>query len=242
MYNAGKKKQKQKNEREVKGYQLSHTMLIPSSEQYLSVVSAFQDVPVVIQLVGHCWAVDLHTRCENHQLIPLAHLCKHTRSTEHMKDTVSPKQIWMLWHEVVRESKTMKRDGKDDKQDKGWTVGGASSQHALLFVSITDQYSPLLKKSQHAAFYVRRIWLGACQWRPAQRNTKTLRSCRWYGHSDHLKYTHVPACLCLPKCSYFEDEVWWRARSHCGSEDPIVVRVDQCLVQVQNQNLPLYCI
>lgn len=53
---------------------------------------------------------------------------------------------------------------------------------------------------------------------------------------------HVPACLDLPKCSYFEDEVWWRARSHCGSEDPIMVRVDQCLIQVQNQNLPLYCI
>lgn len=43
-------------------------------------------------------------------------------------------------------------------------------------------------------------------------------------------------------CSYFEDEVWRRARSHCGSEDPVVVRVDQRLIQIQNQNLPLYCI
>ena len=41
---------------------------------------------------------------------------------------------------------------------------------------------------------------------------------------------------------YFEDEVWRRARSHCGSEDPVMVRVDQRLVQVQHQNLPLYCI
>ena len=43
-------------------------------------------------------------------------------------------------------------------------------------------------------------------------------------------------------CSYFEDKVWWRARSHCGPEDPIMVRVDQRLVQIQNQNFPLYCI
>lgn len=241
MYNAGKKNKNRKIREESKDKAFIHAVYT-SSEQYLSVVSAFQDVPVIIQLVGHCWAVDLHTGCENHQLIPLAHLCKHTRSTEHMKVTVSPKQIWMLWHEVVRESRTKKRDGKDDKQDKERTVDGASSQHALLFISITDQYSPLLKKSQHVAFYVRRIWLGACQWRPAQRNTERLGSRRWYGNSDYLKYTHVPACLYLPKCSYFEDEVWWRARSHCGSEDPIMVRVDQCLVQVQNQNLPLYCI
>lgn len=163
MYNAGKRNKIGKIREESKDISF-HTHW---SEQYLSVVSAFQDVPVVVQLVGHCWAVDLHTGCENHQLIPLAHLCKHTQSTEHTKDTVSPKQIWMLWHELVRESRTMRRDGKDDKQDKEWTVDGSSSQHALLFISIIDQYSPLLKKSQHVAFYVRRIWLGACQWRPA---------------------------------------------------------------------------
>ena len=52
----------------------------------------------------------------------------------------------------------------------------------------------------------------------------------------------VPTCTDVAECSYFEDEVWRRARSHCRSEDPVMVRVDQRLVQVQNQNLPLYCI
>ncbi|TNN67913.1 hypothetical protein EYF80_021882 [Liparis tanakae] len=55
--------------------------------------------------------------------------------------------------------------------------------------------------------------------------------------------TRVPSCTrCAAERSYFEDEVWRRARPHCGSEDAVVVRVDQRLVQVQNQNLPLYCI
>lgn len=55
----------------------------------------------------------------------------------------------------------------------------------------------------------------------------------------HYVFQHVHH---VAECSYFEDEVWRRARSHCGSEDPVMVRVDQRLVQVQNQNLPLYCI
>lgn len=59
-------------------YQLQHMVYKQSLVQYLSVVSAFQDVPVVVQLVCHRRAVDLHTGCENHQLIPLAHLCTHT--------------------------------------------------------------------------------------------------------------------------------------------------------------------
>jgi len=42
--------------------------------------------------------------------------------------------------------------------------------------------------------------------------------------------------------SYFEDKVWRRARPHCGSEDPVMVGVDQCFIQIQNQNLPFYCI
>lgn len=78
-------------------------------EQYLSVVSAFQDVPVVVQLVCHCWAVDLHTGCENHQLIPLAHLCTHAKNRGHngistkiivcsekiVKDRISKRQCFM---------------------------------------------------------------------------------------------------------------------------------------------------
>ena len=43
-------------------------------------------------------------------------------------------------------------------------------------------------------------------------------------------------------CVYLEDEVWRCAWSHSRSEDPIVVRVDQRLVQIQHQNLPLHSI
>lgn len=105
---------------------------------------------------------------------------------------------------------------------------------------ITDWHSPLLKRSQHVAFYVRRIWLDACQWRPAGTN-KHLNSV----HADRQRLGFSECALehvYVSECSYFEDEVWRRARSHCGSEDPVMVRVDQRLVQVQNQNLPLYCI
>lgn len=63
------------------------------------------------------------------------------------------------------------------------------------------------------------------------KETQGPRSCRY---SVHLERTCVRTCRRESKCSYFEDKVWRRARSNCGSEDPIMVRVDQCLVQVQN--------
>lgn len=118
----------------LKEYQLSYTVFIHSLEQYLSVVSAFQDVPVVVQLVCHCWAVDLHTGCENHQLIPLAHLCRHTEYRAQRNYSKSKTNI-DVWHQVVWECRTMKSDGKDDRQDKKWT-GKWSSQRASPFLSM----------------------------------------------------------------------------------------------------------
>lgn len=50
------------------------TLVERESRCYLSVVSAFKDVSVVVQLVGHSRAIDFHTGCENHQLVPLAYL------------------------------------------------------------------------------------------------------------------------------------------------------------------------
>lgn len=153
-----------------------------------------------------------------------------------------------LWHLV--ESSTKRSDGRDDRCDKRrpqlWCF---EHTECLLFPSriqtkavtltVTDWHSPLLKRSQHVAFYVRRIWLGACQWRPAQ-GGKTEERCsyRWIGLGFNA---YVLGLIVVSEGSYFEDEIWRRARSHCWSEDPVVVRVDQRLIQVQNQNLPLYC-
>lgn len=49
-------------------------------------------------------------------------------------------------------------------------------------------------------------------------------------------------CICATLGHYFENKVRRRARSHCGPQDAVMVRVDQRLVQVQNQDLPLYSI
>ena len=52
----------------------AYTLGYPRGEEYLSVVSAFQDVPVVVQLVCHRRAIDLHAGRKHHKLVPLAHL------------------------------------------------------------------------------------------------------------------------------------------------------------------------
>lgn len=100
----------------------------------------------------------------------------------------------------------------------------------------TVGHSPLLKRSPRVAFYVRRSGLGACRWQPARGSKHNMTRCS--GRLTWTLWIQTSRCGLL----YFEDEVWRRSWSHCGSENPVVVRVNKRLVQVQNQDLPLHCI
>lgn len=44
------------------------------------------------------------------------------------------------------------------------------------------------------------------------------------------------------RCVYLQDKVWWCSRPHCRSKDTIMVRVNQSLIQIQDQDLSLHCI
>ena len=66
--------------------------LLPAA--YLSVIAAFEDPFVVVQFVCYGGSIYLHAGCEDHQLIPLAHLDRDKKMSQCVQHTQRVACCW----------------------------------------------------------------------------------------------------------------------------------------------------